>query len=85
LRINPVLQQALALANQCLQRRDFTGAERTLVSVSVFGLCRPLDLLDMLGAMRVPGPFYAARDGADRPEPSAGCSVTDKGNQRSIA
>jgi tetratricopeptide (TPR) repeat protein len=50
--INPALQQALALANQYLQRRDFAGAERALAPLSAFGLGSHPDVLNMLGAMR---------------------------------
>jgi tetratricopeptide (TPR) repeat protein len=49
---NIALQQALSLANQFLQRRDFAGAERTLASLSPLGLDSHPDVLNMLGAMR---------------------------------
>jgi Flp pilus assembly protein TadD len=50
---HPALQQALALAAECLQRRDIVGAERALAPLSILGLGKDPDVLNMLGAMRL--------------------------------
>src|SRR5689334_901703 len=49
---NPALQQALALANQCLQRQDVAGAERALASLSMSGLSGHPEVLNLLGIIR---------------------------------
>ena len=50
--IHPALHQALALANQNVQRGDLVGAERALMPLSMFGLSGHPDALNMLGAIR---------------------------------
>jgi len=49
---NPALQQTLALANQCLQRQDFSGAERALASLSILGFSGIPEALNILGIIR---------------------------------
>src|SRR6187549_1775046 len=49
---HPVVQQALAQANQAAQVGDMAGAERALASLSILGLAGDPEVLNMLGAIR---------------------------------
>jgi tetratricopeptide (TPR) repeat protein len=50
---HPVLQKALSLAGQCLDRQDFSGAEQAMAPLALFGLSVHPDALNMMGAIRL--------------------------------